>query len=239
MARKKKQIEPEQYFDPTGQLRFIVTETFDRKDNRGDRKEEVRGFWTGEPHKSHFFALPGVPDKRGVTPSLKRRVRGEAAALIAIREALKHPIAPNAKTAAKHRLAPTERKSPLQRGTPEWYRNELALAQDRIYLLESERDALMAAYAELRKVVFKLIETPVRRGSDGNREAKPTLEANKAQREKDIIDAAEKVLKEHSCLPRANLTAKVAKRTRYSEPTVRRVLQDAGYVAKKNKNTPS
>ena len=239
MARKRKQIEPEQYFDETGQLRFVSVETCEEMRNGEATQVEVRGFWSGEPHKSHFFALPEVPDKRGIRPSLKRRVGEEAESLAKIREALKHPITPDAKTAAKHRLASSERKPPFKRGTLKWYRNELALAQDRIHLIESERNALMAAYAELRDVVAKLIEAPVRAGSAGYHEAMPKLKANKERREKDIIDAAEKVLEEHLRLPRENLTPKVAKKTGYSEPTVRKVLQAEGYVAKKNTNTPS
>jgi len=78
-----------------------------------------------------------------------------------------------------------------------------------------------------------------RAGREGHREAMQKLKANKAQREKKIIDAAQKVLREHPRLPRKNLTARVVEKTGYSEPKVRTVLQAEGYVAKKNKNTPS
>jgi len=78
-----------------------------------------------------------------------------------------------------------------------------------------------------------------RAGREGHREAMPKLQANKAQREKEIIDAAQKVLREHPRLPPKNLTAKVVEKTGYSAPKVRTVLQAEDYVAKKNKNTPS
>jgi len=160
MARKRKQIEPEQYFDETGQLRFVSVETCEEMRNGEATQVEVRGFWSGEPHKSHFFALPEVPDKRGIKPSLKRRVGEEAESLAKIREALKHPIAPDADTVRKHRIPPSERRSPFKRGTLKWYRNELALAHDRIWSLEDQRDRLVAENGELSKIVLDTIQAP-------------------------------------------------------------------------------
>lgn len=100
------------------------------------------------------------PDKRGVTNALKRRVRGEEAALAALRESYRHPIEVPDELRAKHRLAPSERRPPFEWGTLDWYRNELALAQERIRLLESERDVLLAEKRERDPVMQYVVNGP-------------------------------------------------------------------------------
>lgn len=133
----------------TGRRWPLVVETINGSD-------PVRGFWVGEPHRSAFIEWEAVADKRGITASLKRRVRSEEAAQAAIKEALQHPLPP------APRLPRTPRDEPVmppEHGTLEWYRSELALAQERIRLLESERDMLLAEKRERDGVILALIDS--------------------------------------------------------------------------------
>jgi hypothetical protein len=132
-------------------------------------------------HDESQFESDKVADKRGITDSLKRRVRAEAAALDAMREILKHPRKPSPELAAKHRLAPSERPSPFEWGTLEWYRNELALAHERIRLLESERDRLLDEKRERDPVLLTQINMPGKGGSKSAEVKKDQKEVRKTE----------------------------------------------------------
>ena len=124
--------------------------------------DPVRGFWLGEPNQSAFIKMGSVADKRGITETLKASLRAEAAALANLKEAYANPITPDAETTAKHRLAPSERRSPFKSGTLEWYRNELALAQERIQLLECECVRLQEEKRERDPVLLGVVEQPTK-----------------------------------------------------------------------------
>ena len=152
MAKRKSQQQEFVEDRMTGRRWPLVIET-----TNGNR---VRGFWIGEPHKSCFIGIEPVADKRGVTDALKQRVRAERDVLALLREAYKHPLPVDAETAARHRLPPSERRTPYKWGTLAWYRNELALAQDRIRLLERERDALLEEKRERDPVMLYVVNSP-------------------------------------------------------------------------------
>jgi hypothetical protein len=155
MAKCKTKVKEPDYFEicATGQRYLVVEEAF-----YGEGR--VRGFWMGEPRHSAFIRLENIADKRLITPALKRRLRAERAAYEAIIEAHRHPVTPDAETVAKDRIPPSERRSPYKWGTLAWYRNELALAQDRIRLLEGERETLLAEKWECDRVLLHAIEQP-------------------------------------------------------------------------------
>lgn len=143
-----------------------------------------------EAHDDPAFQSDSTPDKRGITDSLKRRVRAEAAALNALKETYKHPLKPSPELAAKHRLAPSERQSPFERGTLEWYRNELALAHERIRLLESERDRLLDEKRERDPVLLTQINMPGKGGSKSaevKKDQKDVRKTEAVQRFKKLI----------------------------------------------------
>lgn len=160
-----KQKTPQQEFieDPaTGRRWPLVVETFTNTtvDGHTIAVDRIRGFWVGEPHRSSFIAIDSVADKRGITDGLKLRVRAEAKALTALREAYKHPLPPSPRASKRAEQPPVP-----EWGTLEWYRNGLAAAQDRIRLLESERDTLLAEKRERDPVVQYVIEQPSKSGS--------------------------------------------------------------------------
>lgn len=137
--------------DPvTGRRWPLVVETINGSD-------PVRGFWLGEPHRSAFIEWEAVADKRGVTASLKRRVRNEAAAQAALKEALQHPLP----RPSRPPLTPGgEPVTPPAHGTLEWYRNELALAQERIQSLEAENSRLLDEKREHDPVMQYVVNGP-------------------------------------------------------------------------------
>lgn len=137
------------------------------------------GVWTGVRMGSAFVGKE-VTDKRGITETLKRRVRGEAKALELMKEAYRHPITPDAETSAKHRLPPSERRSPFEWGTMEWYRNELALAQGRIRQLEDECDRLIEEKRERDSILLEEIERPGKGGSTSAESKKAAAADRKA-----------------------------------------------------------
>ena len=117
----------------------------------------ILGYWVGEPEKSAFVQTGTAQDKRGVSDRLKRRVRSEAQAQDALREALQHPMP--ATRPAKPSAAP-----PPAWGTLEWYRNELAIAQQRNCMLEAEVAQLLREKREADPVLLHVIEQPARSG---------------------------------------------------------------------------
>lgn len=159
---KQKAQEEDFIEDPaTGRRWPLVVEIVD-----GD---PVRGFYVGEPHKSSFVRIETIGDKRGVTDRLKRQVRAEVATQAALREAYKHPLVPS-----KRPTKPRAKQTPAPAwGTLDWYRNELAMAQDRIRLLESERDALLTEKRERDPVVQYVIEEPSKRASRPRKRPSP------------------------------------------------------------------
>lgn len=147
----KKQPSEDDYVEDltTGRRWPLVVETINGSD-------PVRGFWVGEPHRSAFIEWEAVADKRGITALLKRRVRSEEAAQAAIKEALQHPLSPAPRLPRRPRGEPVR---PLEHGTPEWHHNELAMAQERILLLESENQRLLREKQESDRVLLALIDS--------------------------------------------------------------------------------
>lgn len=159
--------------DPvTGRRWPLVVETINGSD-------PVRGFWLGEPHRSAFIEWEAVADKRGVTASLKRRVRSEAAAQAALKEALQHPQPPSPRLS---RTPGSEPVTPPEHGTLEWYRNELALAQERIQRLEAENNRLLDEKRESDRVLLELIDSASDNGKKAaqNKKLKAATKKNAA-----------------------------------------------------------
>lgn len=178
-------------------------------------------------------------DRRGLTADLKHAVRREAAAQAALRETLTRPMQPSPEVAHRHRLAPSERVSPFPWGTLEWYRDALAHAQERIRLLESQRDTLLQDKRERDPVLVNVIEAPAKaaaanRGPRASRyagqhaewlhaaqQACTDLAGTKAARQRAVTDAVAQVAQD---VPRRTLARFVAEH--WAEIEGRRAMAD-------------
>ncbi len=117
-------------------------------------------------HGCVFVQYP-PPDKRKMTEVQVKRYTAEREAALAMVEAYKHPT-PDLEVVRRHALAPSERRSPFEWGTLDWYRNA-PLAQDQIRLLESERDMLLSENADMRGIIERLLDENEMRKDDGQK----------------------------------------------------------------------
>ena len=123
----------------------------------GDR---ILGYWVGEPERSTFIQTGESRDRRGLTDGAKRRIRADTKAQAAMRHALSTPHEPDAETARKHRVPQSALPPPHTWGSLEYWRDLAAHAEERVRLLESQRDYLLQRLYEQSEAVRYLVEAP-------------------------------------------------------------------------------